>query len=309
MIVDHNDMTIFRRQIIDFRRWMAQRGLRDKPLIVTEYGILMPASYGFPPEVVSSFLVNTFDFFLTAGTGAGLSGRRQPAGAGVQLVQHRRQGLSHIKPVRPRYAQRLTGRRDVQGICFRVTLRTQSGRASHKAGGRSNTTPRLESMTMCWPSLKPATLSWMPNAGKPNSSAASRASASGARPMSPAGRSAGAAGSRSVWDVTMISSGSTRTSPPPALPAGRTADHLAVARPSPCAGRAGSGGPSSDWSCRLRLPDALRHYDVSFAYKSGLLRLLHRVADDGVGRRRRVARAAGKRPRRCTTRAGRTGWG
>jgi hypothetical protein len=65
-IADHKDMEIFRRQITDFRRWMAERGLRDKPLIVTEYGILMPASYGFPPEVVSDFLVNTFDFFLTA---------------------------------------------------------------------------------------------------------------------------------------------------------------------------------------------------------------------------------------------------
>ena len=65
-IADHNNMDIFRRQIIDFRRWMAERGLRDKPLIITEYGILMPASYGFPPAVVSDFLVNTFDFFLTA---------------------------------------------------------------------------------------------------------------------------------------------------------------------------------------------------------------------------------------------------
>ena len=65
-IADHKDMEIFRRQITDFRRWMAERGLRDKPLIVTEYGILMPASYGFPPDVVSDFLVNTFDFFLTA---------------------------------------------------------------------------------------------------------------------------------------------------------------------------------------------------------------------------------------------------
>jgi len=65
-IADHNDMEVFRRQITDFRRWMAERRLRNKPLIVTEYGILMPASYGFPPEVVSDFLVNTFDFFLTA---------------------------------------------------------------------------------------------------------------------------------------------------------------------------------------------------------------------------------------------------
>jgi hypothetical protein len=65
-IADHNNMDTFRRQIIDFRRWMAERGLRDKPLIVSEYGILMPASYGFPPDVVSGFLVDTFDFFLTA---------------------------------------------------------------------------------------------------------------------------------------------------------------------------------------------------------------------------------------------------
>jgi len=65
-IVDHNNMAIFRQQLIDFRRWMAQRGLRDKPLIVTEYGILMPASYGFPPDVVSDFLVSTFDYYLTA---------------------------------------------------------------------------------------------------------------------------------------------------------------------------------------------------------------------------------------------------
>lgn len=65
-ITDHADMVIFRRQIIDFRRWMAERGLRDKPLIVSEYGILMPASYGFPTETVAGFMVDSFDFFLTA---------------------------------------------------------------------------------------------------------------------------------------------------------------------------------------------------------------------------------------------------
>ena len=65
-IADHADMAIFRQQIVDFRRWMAERGQRDKPLIVTEYGVLMPASYGFPPDVVAGFLVETFDFFLTA---------------------------------------------------------------------------------------------------------------------------------------------------------------------------------------------------------------------------------------------------
>lgn len=65
-IADHVAMDIFRVQIVRFRQWMADRGFRDKPLIVSEYGVLMPESYGFPPEVVTSFLVDTFDYFLTA---------------------------------------------------------------------------------------------------------------------------------------------------------------------------------------------------------------------------------------------------
>jgi hypothetical protein len=65
-IDDGDNMEIFRQQITDFRRWMAQRGYRDRPLIVSEYGILMPADYGFPPERVAAFLAATFDFFLTA---------------------------------------------------------------------------------------------------------------------------------------------------------------------------------------------------------------------------------------------------
>ncbi|PKO23495.1 MAG: hypothetical protein CVU38_03850 [Chloroflexi bacterium HGW-Chloroflexi-1] len=65
-ISDHADMAIFRRQIEDFRRWMAERGWRDKQLIVTEYGVLMPESYGFPPELVGQFMTDTFDYFLTA---------------------------------------------------------------------------------------------------------------------------------------------------------------------------------------------------------------------------------------------------
>ena len=65
-IGDHADMAIFRGQVEDFRRWMAEQGLRDKPLIVSEYGILMPAEYGFPPEVVGRFMADTFDYFLNA---------------------------------------------------------------------------------------------------------------------------------------------------------------------------------------------------------------------------------------------------
>jgi hypothetical protein len=68
-IKQHGDLAIFRQQIVDFRRWMAERGQRDKPLIVSEYGILMPEDYGFPPEQVSRFMVDTFDYFLEARDG------------------------------------------------------------------------------------------------------------------------------------------------------------------------------------------------------------------------------------------------
>ena len=65
-IADHDDMSIFRQQILDFRRWMKERGQQDKPLIVTEYGILMPTDYGFPPSHVERFMLDTFEFFRTA---------------------------------------------------------------------------------------------------------------------------------------------------------------------------------------------------------------------------------------------------
>jgi len=63
---DHDDVEIFQQQIMDFRGWMAEKGERDKPLIVSEYGILLPPEYGFSPERVRAFLYASFDFFLTA---------------------------------------------------------------------------------------------------------------------------------------------------------------------------------------------------------------------------------------------------
>jgi hypothetical protein len=65
-IDDHDDLAVFRQQIVDFRRWMKERGQQDKPLILTEYGILMPTDYGFPPERVERFMLHTFEFLRTA---------------------------------------------------------------------------------------------------------------------------------------------------------------------------------------------------------------------------------------------------
>lgn len=65
-IAEHADLALFEAQIMAFREWMAARGFRNKPLIVSEYGVLMPAEYGFPPETVIGFMKATFDFFLSA---------------------------------------------------------------------------------------------------------------------------------------------------------------------------------------------------------------------------------------------------
>jgi hypothetical protein len=61
---DHNNLSYFKQQLIDFRRWMAQRGYADKELIVSEYGILMYEDYGFGYERVRDFMLGSFDVML-----------------------------------------------------------------------------------------------------------------------------------------------------------------------------------------------------------------------------------------------------
>ncbi len=66
-----DDLTIFQQRMIAFRQWMADKGERDKPLIVTEYGVLFPEDYydehgrQFSAERVGAFIQGTFDFFRT----------------------------------------------------------------------------------------------------------------------------------------------------------------------------------------------------------------------------------------------------
>jgi len=63
---DNDNMDYFAQQIVDFRTWMRDRGQRDKPLIISEYGVLMPVEYSFPAERVNAFMNATFDYLLTA---------------------------------------------------------------------------------------------------------------------------------------------------------------------------------------------------------------------------------------------------
>lgn len=61
------DFTLFQQQVLAFRNWMYYNGYRNKPLYITEYGVLMPddPGYGsFSPEDVSNYMVRTFDYLL-----------------------------------------------------------------------------------------------------------------------------------------------------------------------------------------------------------------------------------------------------
>ena len=69
-IRDGDDINIFRDNLIAFRQWMKDKGEQDKPLIISEYGVLWPDwlkdedGVGFPPARVSHFMTQTFDLFL-----------------------------------------------------------------------------------------------------------------------------------------------------------------------------------------------------------------------------------------------------
>ncbi len=80
-VADHGDLTIWQQNLVDFRAWMARRGYANRPLAVTEYGIIMPPDYGYPTETAARFMIDTLDFM---GRAAGETG--YPADGG-RLVQ------------------------------------------------------------------------------------------------------------------------------------------------------------------------------------------------------------------------------
>ena len=70
-IQDNDNLDIFRQYVVNFRQWMADRGYRDSALIITEYGVLMPPTYGCPaqcfsPSRVNAYMNATFDYLATA---------------------------------------------------------------------------------------------------------------------------------------------------------------------------------------------------------------------------------------------------
>ncbi|MGA9398897.1 MAG: hypothetical protein WBV22_11630 [Anaerolineaceae bacterium] len=61
-VSDTGRLDLFIEQIVDFRHWMGENGYRDTPLALTEFGILMPGNYGYPEDVVSKYMQDTFSW-------------------------------------------------------------------------------------------------------------------------------------------------------------------------------------------------------------------------------------------------------
>jgi len=64
-IEQHDDLSTFKTNIYNFRSWMKKNGYQNKPLAITEFGILLPKEFGFTPERVADFLSLTFDWLST----------------------------------------------------------------------------------------------------------------------------------------------------------------------------------------------------------------------------------------------------
>ena len=59
----------WKQHLVNLRRFMADHGYRDRPLIISEYGLLMPAEFGFDWATTKAFMKATFDWMRTASDG------------------------------------------------------------------------------------------------------------------------------------------------------------------------------------------------------------------------------------------------
>ena len=64
-IEQHGDISIFQQNLINFRKWMKENNYQDTPLVVTEYGILLPEEFSYSQEFISNYLKHTSEWMLT----------------------------------------------------------------------------------------------------------------------------------------------------------------------------------------------------------------------------------------------------
>ena len=70
-IDEHDDLDIWTGHLTAMRDWMKLQGYRERPLIVSEFGVLWPETYGSVPGPfdyvrVRDFMLATFDWLMTA---------------------------------------------------------------------------------------------------------------------------------------------------------------------------------------------------------------------------------------------------
>jgi len=65
-IEDNGSVAEFTQLIVELRTWMRDRGRRERPLFISEYGVLFPVDYGYPTDKVNAFMNGTFDYLRTA---------------------------------------------------------------------------------------------------------------------------------------------------------------------------------------------------------------------------------------------------
>lgn len=67
-IADNDNLDIFIEHIVRYRQWMNDRGQQNKPLYISEYGVIFPPEYpfGITGDRVSAYMTNTFNFLLYA---------------------------------------------------------------------------------------------------------------------------------------------------------------------------------------------------------------------------------------------------
>ena len=61
LIEDNWNFSNLRSLVVDFRKWLYEKGYRNKPLWITEYGVLMPHA---PDDKINLFMTQSFDYFL-----------------------------------------------------------------------------------------------------------------------------------------------------------------------------------------------------------------------------------------------------
>jgi hypothetical protein len=72
-LTDNANPEAFRQLVTEFRQWMKTKGFQNKPLIISEYGVLMPSTYlveggdqAEGDQKVVDFMRGTFDYLVNA---------------------------------------------------------------------------------------------------------------------------------------------------------------------------------------------------------------------------------------------------